>query len=185
LKRFAIFISLHLFLFLLVIAYQVQSSEWTIDRYKTLSFARVSGEVTHGDNLNFWIRAEDNCEKVYNTFTVYTYEKPGDIKQLLNKNIPIKINGEDITASVQDISPFLVGYRVHLSLGSYPIKEYVYFLKEFYDVFQKYEIEIVDGLDFKADRYFDIRNNSWKLDKLVPSVLEANKLCREFSHKKL
>ena len=184
-KRFAIFISLHLFLFLLVIAYQAQSSEWTIDRYKTLSFARVSGEVTHGDNLNFWIRAEDNCEKVYNTFTVYTYEKPGDIKQLLNKNIPIKINGEDITASVQDISPFLMGYRVHLSLGSYPIKEYVYFLKEFYDEFQKYEIEIVDGLDFKADRYFDIRNNNWKLDKLVPSVLKANKLCRELSHKKL
>ena len=184
-KRFAIFISLHLFLFLLVIAYQAQSSEWTIDRYKTLSFARVSGEVTHGDNLNFWIRSEDNCEKVYNTFTVYTYEKPGDIKQLLNKNIPIKINGEDITASVQDISPFLMGYRVHLSLGSYPIKEYVYFLKEFYDEFQKYEIEIVDGLDFKADRYFDIRNNSWKLDELVPSVLKANKLCKELSHKKL
>jgi len=185
LKRFAIFISLHLFLFLLVIVYQAQSSEWTIDRYKTLSFARVSGEVTHGDNLNFWIRAEDNCEKVYNTFTVYTYEKPGDINQLLNKNIPIKINGEDITASVQDISPFLMGYRVHLSLGSYPIKEYVYFLKEFYDEFQKYEIEIVDGLDFKADKYFDIRNNSWKLDKLVPSVLKANRLCRELSQEKL
>jgi hypothetical protein len=185
LKRLAIFISLHLFLFLLVIAYQAQSSEWTIDRYKTLSFARVSGEVTHGDNLNFWIRAEDNCEKVYNTFTVYTYEKPGDIKQLLNKNIPIKINGEDITASVQDISPFLMGYRVHLSLGSYPIKEYVYFLKEFYDEFQKYEIEIVDGLNFTASKYFDIRNNSWKLDKLVPSVLKANKLCKEISHKKL
>ena len=184
-KRFAIFISLHLFLFLLVIAYQAQSSEWTIDRYKTLSFARVSGEVTHGDNLNFWIRAEDNCEKVYNTFTVYTYEKPGDIKQLLSKNIPIKINGEDITAAVQDISPFLMGYRVHLSLGSYPIKEYVYFLKEFYDEFQKYEIEIVDGLNFTASKYFDIRNNSWKLDELVPSVLKANKLCKEFSHKKL
>ena len=184
-KRFVIFISLHLFLFLLVIAYQAQSSEWTIDRYKTLSFARVSGEVTNGDNLNFWIRAEDNCEKVYNTFTVYTYEKPGDIKQLLNKNIPIKINGEDITASVQDISPFLMGYRVHLSLGSYPIKEYVYFLKEFYDEFQKYEIEIVDGLNFSASKYFDIRNNSWKLDKLVPSVLKANKLCKEISHKKL
>ena len=184
-KRFAIFISLHLFLFLLVIAYQAQSSEWTIDRYKTLSYARVSGEVTHRDNLNFWIRAQDNCDKVYNTFTVYTYEKPGDINQLLDKNIPIKINGAEITASVQDISPFLMGYRVHLSLGSYPIKEYIYFLKEFYDEFQKYEIEIVDGLDFKAAKYFDIRNNSWKLDELVPSVLKANKLCKEFSHKKL
>ena len=179
-KRLAIFISLHLFLFLLVIAYQAQAEEeeWTIDRYQTLSYARVSGEVTHGDNLNFWIRAQDDCEKVYNTFTVYTYKKPGDIKQLLNKNIPIKINGEDITASVQDISPFLMGYRVHLSLGSYPIKEYVYFLKEFYDEFQKYEIEIVDGIDFKAAKYFDITTNNWKLDKLVPSVLEASKLCK-------
>ena len=177
-KRLAIFISLHLFLFLLVIAYQAQSSEWTIDRYKTLSFARVSGEVTHGDNLNFWIRAQDNCDKVYNTFTVYTYEKPGDINQLIDKNIPIKINGAEITAKVQDIAPFLMGYRVHLSLGSYPIKEYVYFLKEFYDEFQKYEIEIVDGIDFKAAKYFDITTNNWKLDKLVPSVLEASKLCK-------
>jgi hypothetical protein len=182
LRRFFIFISLHLFLFLLVIIYQAQADEeWTIDKYKTLSYARVSGEVTHGDNLNFWIRAEDDCEKVYNTFTVYTYEKPGDIKQLLNKNIPIKINGADITASVQDISPFLMGYRVHLSLGSYPIKEYVYFLKEFYDEFKKYEIEIVDGLDFKAERYFDIPINSWKLDKLVPSVLEAHKQCKQIN----
>ena len=53
-KRFAIFISLHLFLFLLVIAYQAQAEEeeWSIDRLETLSYARVSGEVTHGDNLN-------------------------------------------------------------------------------------------------------------------------------------
>ena len=182
-RRFFIFIFLHLFLFILVIAYQAQAEEeeWTIDRYETLSFARVSGEVTHGDNLNFWIRTQDNCEKVYNTFTVYTYEKPGDIKQLLNKNIPIKLNGADITASVQDISPFLMGYRVHLSLGSYPIKEYVYFLKEFYDEFQKYEIEIVDGIDFKAAKYFDITTNNWKLDKLVPSVLEAHKKCKKIN----
>ena len=183
-KRFAIFISLHLFLFLLVIAYQAQAEEeeWSIDRYETLSYARVSGEVTHGDNLNFWIRTQDNCEKVYNTFTVYTYEKPGDIKQLLDKNIPIKINGADLTASVQDISPFLMGYRVHLSLGSYPIKEYIYFLNEFYEEFQKYEIEIVDGVDFKAAKYFDIPVNNWKLDKLVPSVLEATKICKDMKN---
>ena len=40
-------------------------------------------------------------------------------------------------------------------------------------------------LEATAFQYFDIRSNSWKLDKLVPSVLEANKLCKEFSHKKL
>ena len=187
-KRFLVFISLHLFLFLLVIAYQAQADdeEWTIDKYRTLSFARVSGEVTHGDNLNFWIRAEDNCAKVYNTFTVYTYEKPGDFKQLLNKNIPIKINGEDLTASVQSISPFFgMGYRVSFSLGTYPLKEYIYHLNNFYKEEGKYEIEIVDGIDFKAAKYFDITANNWKLDKLVPSVLEANKLCNQISHKKL
>ena len=186
-RQLLLIISVHVFLFLVLFAYHAQAAdeEWTIDRLETLSFARVSGEVTHGDNLNFWIRTQDNCETVYNTFTVYTYEKPGDIKQLLNKNIPIKINGAEITASVQDIAPFLMGYRIHLSLGSYPIKEYIFFLKKFYDEFQKYEIEIVDGLNFTAAKYFDIRSNSWNLDKLVPSVLEANKLCREFSHKKL
>ena len=190
-KRFAIFISLHLFLFLLVIVYQAQAldqvseEEWTIDSYETLAYARVSGLITHGDNLNFWLRSED-CQKVYNTFTFYTYEKPGDIKQLLNKNIPIKINGAELTAVVQDISPFLMGYRVHLSLGGYPIKEYIYFLNEFYQSFNnKYEIEIVDGLEFDSKKFFDIRKNSWKLEKLIPSVLAANKLCRELSHKKL
>ena len=102
-KLFAIFISLHLLLFLLVIVYQAQAldqvseEEWTIDSYETLTYARVSGQITYGDNLNFWLRSED-CQKVYNTFTVYTYEKPGDIKQLLNRNIPIEINGEPLTA---------------------------------------------------------------------------------------
>ena len=184
-KRVLLIILLHLSLFFIVFAYQAQASEWTIDKYRTLTYARVSGEVTHGDNLNFWIRAEDNCEKVYNTFTVYTFEKPGDLKQLLHKNIPIKLNGVDLTARVQDISPFLMGYRIHLSLGSYPIKEYIYFLNEFYLEFQKYEIEIVDGINFTAAKYFDIRNNSWKLDKLVPSVLEASKLCKKLSQEKL
>ena len=63
-KRFLIFVSAHLFLFLLVIAYQAQADdeEWTIDKYETLSYARVSGEVTHGDSLNFFILSRENCE---------------------------------------------------------------------------------------------------------------------------
>ena len=56
-KRFLIFVSAHLFLFLLVIAYQAQADdeEWTIDQFNSLAYARVSGEVTHGDSLNFFI----------------------------------------------------------------------------------------------------------------------------------
>ena len=184
-KRFLIFISLHLFLFLLVFVYQAQAydEEWTIDKYKSLSYARVSGEVIHGDNLNFFIGSAENCEMVYNNFTFVTYEKPGDIHQLVGKNIPIKINGAKLTAEVVSVSPFFsMGYRVSFSLGKFPIKEYIYFLNEFYEEFQKYEIEIVDGVDFKAAKYFDITANNWKLDKLVPSVLEASKLCKTINH---
>ena len=46
----------------------------------------------------------------------------------------------------------------------------------------KFEIEIIDGIGFKAAKYFDIPNNNWKLDKLVPSVLEARKLCKTIDH---
>ena len=163
---------------LITLSSAVAEEEWTIDKFNSLSYAKVSGEVTHGDSLNFFISSEDNCTSVYNNFTFYTYEKPGDIKQLIDKNIPIKINGVDVTANVISVSPFLMGYRVSFNLGTFPIKEYMHFLKEFYDEFQKYEIEIVDGVDFKAAKYFDITTNNWKLDKLVPSVLEANKLCK-------
>jgi hypothetical protein len=55
-------------------------------------------------------------------------------------------------------------------------------LSNFYNEEGKYEIEIVDGIDFKAAKYFDITANNWKLDKLVPSVLEARKLCKYFNH---
>ena len=54
-KRFLIIVSAHLILFLLIIAYQAQAEEeWIIDKYKSLSYARVSGEVIHGDALNFF-----------------------------------------------------------------------------------------------------------------------------------
>ena len=182
-KRFLFFVSAHLFLFLIVIAYQAQAEEeWTIDRYETLSYARVSGEVVHGDSLNFFIGSRENCEIVYNNFTFYTYEKPGDIYQLVGKNIPIQINGENITAEVQSVNPFLMGFRVTFLLGTFPVKEYIHRLNNFYKKENKYEIEIVDGVDFKAAKYFDITINNWKLDKLVSSVLEANRLCETISH---
>ena len=163
-------------------SYTKAEEEWAIHKIKTLSYARVSGEVTHGDSLNFVVLSRENCEKVHKTFTFYTWEKPNDIKQLLHKNIPIKLNGEDLTAKVEVVSPFLMGYRVMFSLGTYPVKEYIYRLHNFYNEEKKYEIRIVDGINFKASKYFDITINSWKLDKLVPSVLEASKLCKDINN---
>ena len=147
-RRFFIFISLHLFLFLLVIAYQaqaqthIQEEEWSIEKLDSMSYARVSGEVIHGDNLNFFIQSGHDCEKVWNNFTFVTYKDPGDIKQLLNKHIPITINGEELTAEVESISPFLsMGWRVLFTIGVYPIKEYINHLNNFYTEEKKFEIE--------------------------------------------
>ena len=188
--RFLVFVLVHLLVVLIIIfsyaqaeeSYAKAEEEWTIHKIKTLTYARVSGEVTHGDSLNFFILPTEKCEKVYNTFTFYTWEKPNDIKQLLHKNIPIELNGEELTAEVKDVSPFLMGYRVMFSLGIYPVKEYIYRLHNFYNEEKKYEIRIVDGINFKASKYFDITINNWKLDKLVPSVLEATKICKDINN---
>ena len=118
----------------------------------------------------------------FNVLLYVSDKETGDIKQLIDKHIPIKMNGVELTAKVISVSPFLMEYRVSFSLGKFPIKEYIYFLSEFYEEFQKYEIEIVDGVDFKAAKYFDIPVNNWKLDKLVPSVLEASKICKDMKN---
>ena len=172
------------FFFLIVITFQAKADkeEWTIDKYKSLSYARVNGEVIHGDMLNFFIGSHENCQKVYNSFTFVTYKKPSDINQLIGKNIPIKINDKNLTAKVQAVYPFFeMGYRVSFSLGTYPLKRYIDYLSNFYVEAKKFEIKIVDGIDFKAAKYFDITTNNWKLDKLVPSVLKARKLCKTIS----
>ena len=76
-KRFIIFISLYLLVFFTVVffsyvhaeeSYAKAEEEWTITKFDKLINVAVSGEVTHGDTLNFFIRSEDNCEKVWNTF---------------------------------------------------------------------------------------------------------------------
>ena len=180
---FLLFITIYWLFLILAPLNAFAEEEWTITKFDKLSYAAVSGEVTHGDTLNFFLRSEDNCAKVWNTFTFYTYEKPGDIHQLLDRNIPIKLNGEvELTAKVVLVKPFLMGYRVAFSLGEFPVKEYIHFLHEFYQEEKKYEIEIVNGLNFEAKKYFDITANNWKLDNLIPKMLEANKVCKEISN---
>ena len=57
-----------------------------------------------------------------------------------------------------------------------------YKLNNFYIEEQRFEIEIIDGIDFKASKYFDISINRWNLDKLVPSVLEAHRRCKQIKN---
>ena len=75
-KRVLLIVLLHLSLFFIVFAYQAQAhaeeEEWTIDSLQTMAYARVSGEVIHGDNLNFFIDSRNDCQIVWNNFTFVT-----------------------------------------------------------------------------------------------------------------
>ena len=157
-------------------------AEWDINTSKTISYANVSGHVTHGDELNFLISKKYDCNKLWNTFTVYTYKKAGDINQLVDTNIPITINGKELTANVRSVRPFLMGYSVYFSLGLFPVEPYVDLLQKLYEQDKKFEITIVDGINFKASKYFDLPTNSWELNKLKPSITQARKMCKDLSN---
>lgn len=167
-------------LFSLNHSYSYAEEEWSVKAYDGYSYAAVAGEIQHGDKLIFILDPSDNCERVTNTFSFYTWEDPKDFKQLINKDIPLKLNGKvGLTARVIAVNPIINGNHIILSLGAFPIKDYIGFLDEFYKKIKKYEIEIVDGENFKAKKYFDITVNNWKLDYLVPSIQKANRLCNQ------
>ena len=181
-KPFLIFVSLIIGSFIILFSANLVSAEeeWKIQRFEKFSYATVSGEIQHGDKLAFIIASEDDCNEVTSWFTFYTWQNPKDFDQLLDKEVPILMNEEiEISATIISITPFLNGNRVILALGTFPIKEYIYLVHKTYEEFKKYEIEIVDGINFKASKYFDIKVNNWKLDNLVPSVLEAYRKCNQ------
>ena len=156
--------------------------EWNIEKFENLSYATVSGEIQHGDKLAFIIASEDDCNEVTSWFSFYTWRNPKDFNKLIDKEVPIILNGEiDISATILSINPFLNGNRVILALGTFPIKEYIYLVHKLYEEYKKYEIEIIDGADFQASRYFDITINNWKLDNLIESISKANKICKEIN----
>ena len=126
---------------------------------------------------------EDNCNEITTMFSFYTWNDPGDHRQLIDRHIPVKLNGIETTAEVLTILPANDGLKYVLSLGTYPIKEYTIISHKLYEEDKKYEIEIVDGLNFKATKYFDITLNRWKLENFLPSIDKAIKICKEINYK--
>ena len=95
------------------------------------SYGALAGEVTHGDKLRFIMR-KDHCDTVQHIVTFYTYQKPPNISQLNGQQIPVQINdvsGFKIKAFM--VRPFLMGYQVWFSLGTWPVDTLASALKEF------------------------------------------------------
>ena len=71
-KRFLVFISLHLFLFLLIIAYQAQANDddWNVVTSDEFIVTTKPGEVIWGDKLSLIIRKND-CARMNIVFSFF------------------------------------------------------------------------------------------------------------------
>jgi hypothetical protein len=164
-------------IFLLLKFSHLKAEEWKFVNNDRLAYSSVNGEITYGDNLSFFLFKKDDCETVWTTFSIYTYLSPENLSKLVNKNIPIKLNGLDLEAKIVDIKPFLMGHRYILSLGSYNFIDYKKFIVEFFNEFSKYEIELIDNEKFQSSKYFDIRKNNWILKEVASSLDKTENLC--------
>ena len=174
---FLLFITIYWFFLILAPINARADEKWDFAKLDGFTYGALAGEVTHGDKLRFIMR-KDHCDTVQHIVTFYTYQKPDDIYQLKGQKIPVHINdvsGYEINAFM--VRPFLMGYQVWFSLGSWPVDTLATALKEF----NSYEIKIVDGHGFKAKKYFDITVNNWELDDVDDAFQRIKSNCIELS----
>ena len=177
---FLLFITIYWFFLILAPINARADEKWDFAKLDGFTYGALAGEVTHGDKLRFIMR-KDHCDTVQHIVTFYTYQKPDDIYQLKGQKIPVHINdvsGYEINAFM--VRPFLMGYQVWFSLGSWPVDTLATALKEF----DSYEIKIVDGHGFKAKKYFDITVNNWELKDLGEAFQRIKSNCIELSEPK-
>ena len=181
-KRFLVFISLHLFLFLLIIAYQAQANEdeWNVITSDEFIVTTKPGEIIWGDKLSLVIRKND-CTRMNIVFSFSTKKENENIKNLQNKLIPIKINGhqEDLEVEVIMVQP-MFGY-MNLVLMQAPglknIEKMISSMMAWYNSDNFFGITLVGNQGFDPDEYFDIKDNNWKLDGLPEKITEAQSIC--------
>ena len=182
-KRLLLFVSLHLFLFLLVFAYHAQADdyEWSIDDYDNMVVASVPGKIIHGDKLRF-VLTKGDCNYVNVLFSFLTFNLPKKINDLEGKRIPIKINEEEVLAAADVVLIYpTLDNRAHFVMLTTPK---VYELNNFsegimasYNANKNYSIELMDDEKFEFTKYFDVSVNEWDLEKYPEKINEAREQC--------
>lgn len=182
-RRFLIFISLHLFLFILIIAYQAQADEheWNVREFDTYITTTKSGEITHGDKLRFIINKGD-CSRMGILFTFSTMKNNQNLNNLQNQTLPIKINGHTIHdgAKVILVQP-LFGGSMNIVMMQAPglksIENMISSIMSWYNQDNFFGIQLIGKQGFNPEDYFDITDNNWKMDGLPEKISEAQTIC--------
>jgi hypothetical protein len=167
----------------------LEKKNWQIieDENKKDVYIFTHGEITYGDRTYFYIfNNNGKCDYIEHFITFYTTAKNDNILKISGKNIRAKSLNKIINLSVITASDFLLGHTVSLRVGSFPYNEYVLYLKDK----KQFDILILDNLEeintgndqkfiknFKANQYFDIKNNYWKLDGFNNAIKKAQDLC--------
>ena len=159
--------------------------DWEVARYKNQSYAVVSGEIQYSDKFSFVLSPDEQCEEVSSMFSFFTWNNPRDFDQLIGRRVPIKLNDIETTAEVLSTFSYKEGLKVVFYLGTFPLKEYIYTMYKYYESEGIYQIQIVDGLNFNANKYFDITENNWKFNKLISSVYKAYEICKSIKDKNI
>jgi len=184
-KRLLLFVSLHLFLFLLVFAYHAQADdyEWSIDDFDNMVVASVPGKIIHGDKLRF-VLTKGDCNYVNVLFSFLTFNLPKKINDLEGKRIPIKINEEEVLAAADVVLIYpTLDNRAHFIMLTAPR---VYELNDFsegimasYNAHKNYSIELMDDEKIEFTKYFDVLVNEWDLEKYPEKINQAREKCLE------
>jgi hypothetical protein len=184
-KRLLLFVSLHLFLFLLVFAFHAQADdyEWSIDDYDNMVVASVPGKIIHGDKLRF-VLTKGDCNYVNVLFSFLTFNLPKKINDLKDKRIPIKINEEEVLAAADVVLIYpTLDNRAHFIMLTAP---QVYELNHFsegimasYNAHKNYSIELMDDEKIEFTKYFDVLVNEWDLEKYPEKINQAREKCLE------
>lgn len=175
-----------------------------LDKSKTVVLG-FNGEIIWGDMMFLWFQNKNGkCNTVTHTVQFYTATNNPKLKNINEKLIPINIkldifHNEKVTTlpALQrygvvtgQVSPFLLGHRILLTLGQYENDEYIGFLNMITKI-KKYDVSIIQDFEpkdftdvkiknYKVTDYFDVNNNHWNLSGTREAIIEAQKLCLNF-----
>ena len=162
-----------LFLTSIMFAKSAYADDWTIEKLNNRIIISKNGEITHGDNLRFFI-TKDYCDELQEVFTFYTTNNHSNINDLKGKILTVSMNEYEVKSEVMFVLPFLLGHSAWFNMGRYKIDDHI----EFFKNTSLYEVKILNDGSFIATDYFDIPHNHWNIENLKNNLEKGRIECK-------
>ena len=163
---------------------QAEEDEWDIKDYGDYVVAAVPGQIIWGDRLRFVFEKKDKCKTMSIWFSILTMKASDDIYKLEGKKIPIRINDISTVAAAEilTIKPAFNNNAHFVMLGApgkKDVDEFTATVMNVYNEDNRFSITLLNEDNFNPNKYFNVLNNNWKLDKLPQKIKLAQVLCSQ------